>query len=90
MSLQDIAATRLQQLAAQRNQRTDAAGLTLFADEVVAHLDPRAKPHQLDEILSAIANTNASPRPMAPAGGVTSSLLFTASSNSATSRLSIR
>lgn len=40
----------------------DAVGITLFADEVVAHLDPRAKPHQLDEILAAIANTKARPK----------------------------
>lgn len=40
----------------------DAVGLTLFADEVVAHLDPRAKPQQLDEILRAIATTKARPK----------------------------
>ena len=40
----------------------DAVGITLFADEVVAHLDPRAKPHQLDEILAAIATTKARPK----------------------------
>jgi len=40
----------------------DAVGLTLYADEVVAHLEPRAKPHQLDEILAAIATTKARPK----------------------------
>ncbi|MDB5348451.1 MAG: hypothetical protein JWP89_6828 [Schlesneria sp.] len=40
----------------------DAVGLTLFADEVVAHLEPRAKPHQLDEILAAISTTKARPK----------------------------
>ena len=35
----------------------DAVGITLFADQVVAHLEPRAKPHQLDEILRAVATT---------------------------------
>jgi uncharacterized protein (DUF58 family) len=40
----------------------DAVGVTLFADEVVAHLEPRAKPHQLDEILRVIANTKSRPK----------------------------
>jgi uncharacterized protein (DUF58 family) len=34
----------------------DAVGLILWADEVVAHLPPRARPHQLNEILRAIGN----------------------------------
>jgi uncharacterized protein (DUF58 family) len=33
----------------------DAVGLTLFAERVVAHLKPRAKTRQLDEILTALA-----------------------------------
>lgn len=33
----------------------DAAGLILYADEVLAHLPPRAQPHQLQEILQAIS-----------------------------------
>ena len=40
----------------------DAVGITLFADQVVAHLEPRAKPHQLEEVLRAIATTKARPR----------------------------
>ncbi len=40
----------------------DAVGITLFADEVVAHLEPRAKPHQLEEILRVIASTKARPK----------------------------
>jgi uncharacterized protein (DUF58 family) len=40
----------------------DAVGITLFADEVIAHLEPRAKPHQLDEILRVIATTKARPK----------------------------
>ena len=40
----------------------DAVGITLFADQVIAHLEPRAKPHQLDEILRAIATTKARPK----------------------------
>ena len=40
----------------------DAVGITLFADEVVAHLDPRAKPHQLDEILAMISTTKSRPK----------------------------
>ncbi len=39
----------------------DAAGITLFADEVLSHLPPRAKPHQLDEILRVIETTSARP-----------------------------
>ena len=38
------------------NQR-DAVGLTLFAERVVAHVKPRAKAKQLDEILTALAGT---------------------------------
>jgi uncharacterized protein (DUF58 family) len=36
----------------------DAAGVTLFAGQVVASLPPRAKTHQLQEILGLIANAN--------------------------------
>lgn len=35
----------------------DAVGLVLYADEVLAHLPPRAQPHQLQEILRAIDNS---------------------------------
>jgi uncharacterized protein (DUF58 family) len=35
----------------------DAVGLTLFAERVVAHLKPRAKSRQLDEILTALAGS---------------------------------
>jgi uncharacterized protein (DUF58 family) len=35
----------------------DAVGLILLADEVVAHLPPRARPHQLHEILRVISTT---------------------------------
>ena len=35
----------------------DAVGLILLADEVMAHLPPRARPHQLQEILRVIDNT---------------------------------
>jgi uncharacterized protein (DUF58 family) len=34
----------------------DAVGLVLYADEVLAHLPPRAQPHQLQEILRVINN----------------------------------
>ena len=40
--------------------------------------------------LWAMESTKASPRPMAPAGGETSSLLATAASNSATSEAAMR
>jgi uncharacterized protein (DUF58 family) len=39
----------------------DAVGLTLVADSIVGHLAPRAKAHQLDDILCAIAATSARP-----------------------------
>jgi len=42
-------------------KQQDAVGLTLMADAVVGHLAPRAKQHQLDEILFAIASTAARP-----------------------------
>ena len=38
----------------------DAVGLVLFADEVVAHLPPRARPHQLNEILRVIGTVKPS------------------------------
>ena len=34
----------------------DAVGLILLADEVVAHVPPKARPHQLQEILRTISN----------------------------------
>jgi uncharacterized protein (DUF58 family) len=40
----------------------DAVGLTLYADEVIAHLEPRSKPHQLDEVLRAISSAKARPK----------------------------
>jgi uncharacterized protein (DUF58 family) len=39
----------------------DAVGLILLAEEVIAHIPPRARPHQLQEILRAIANTKPHP-----------------------------
>lgn len=39
----------------------DAVGITLFADRVVSHLRPSAKPHQLQEILQSIAANKARP-----------------------------
>src|SRR5688572_27062200 len=38
----------------------DAVGLVLFADEVIAHLPPRARPHQLNEILRVIGTVKPS------------------------------
>ena len=40
----------------------DAVGLILFADTVIAHLEPRARPAQLDEILRVIATTKSRPK----------------------------
>ena len=42
-------------------KQQDAVGITLFADAVLAQLPPRAKVHQLDEILRLIATTKARP-----------------------------
>ena len=42
-------------------KQRDAVGVTLFADEVVAHLEPKARPQQLDEILRMIAVTRVRP-----------------------------
>ncbi len=39
----------------------DAVGITMFADEVISHISPRAKAHQLDDILQAIAANEARP-----------------------------
>jgi uncharacterized protein (DUF58 family) len=42
-------------------KQRDAVGITLFADQVVGHLPPRAKPHQLEDILRLIGTTTARP-----------------------------
>ena len=42
-------------------KQQDAVGITLFADSVVAQLSPKAKSHQLDEILRLIAATKSRP-----------------------------
>ncbi len=42
-------------------RQRDAVGLTLFADSVLAHLPPRARADQLDEILATIARAEARP-----------------------------
>lgn len=39
----------------------DAVGISLFGDQVVAHTPPRARPHQLTEILELIVNTPSQP-----------------------------
>ena len=50
------AATLAAALAHLAIRQHDAAGVTLFAGQVVASLPPRAKTHQLQEILGLIAN----------------------------------
>lgn len=42
-------------------KQRDAVGLTLYADTVRAHLPPRAKPNQLDEVLATIAEAELRP-----------------------------
>jgi uncharacterized protein (DUF58 family) len=41
--------------------RRDAVGLTLFADRVLAHLTPRARPARFDEVLAALATAEVRP-----------------------------
>lgn len=50
------AATLAAALAHLAIRQHDAAGVTLFAGQVIASLPPRAKTHQLQEILGLIAN----------------------------------
>ena len=47
-------------------KQQDAVGITLFADTVVSHLPPKAKAHQLEEILRLVGATRA--RPVSDAG----------------------
>jgi uncharacterized protein (DUF58 family) len=42
-------------------KQRDAVGITLYADQVIAHLEPKAKPQQLDELLRIIEITKARP-----------------------------
>lgn len=60
------AATLAAALAHLAIRQHDAAGITLFADQVIASLPPRAKLHQLQEILGLIAN--AAPQAQTDAG----------------------
>jgi uncharacterized protein (DUF58 family) len=61
MSKRDYGAALAAALAHLALKQRDAAGITLFADDVTAHLDPKAKPNQLDEILRAILDTPSQP-----------------------------
>ena len=42
-------------------QQRDAVGITLYADKLLGHLPPKAKPHYLEEILQLIETTEARP-----------------------------
>jgi uncharacterized protein (DUF58 family) len=42
-------------------RQRDAVGLTLFADSIVAHLSPRSRANQLDEILGTLGSVQLSP-----------------------------
>ena len=57
----ECGSTLLAALAHLALTQRDAVGLTLFADNVVAHLPPKSKPHYLDELLRAIAHTTVRP-----------------------------
>ena len=60
------AATLAAALAHLAIRQHDAAGVTLFADTVLASLPPRAKPHQLEEIFGLVAGVT--PRERTDAG----------------------
>ena len=62
----DYASSLAAALAHLALKQHDAVGITLFADEVVAHLPPKAKTHQLEDILRTIQNSK--PRPVSDAG----------------------
>lgn len=55
------AASLASALAHMALRQRDAVGLTLFADRVTAHLPPRAKPTQFDEILATLASAEVRP-----------------------------
>ncbi|MCA9054432.1 MAG: DUF58 domain-containing protein [Planctomycetaceae bacterium] len=57
LSKRDYGASLAAALAHLALKQHDAAGITLFADDVIAHVEPKSKPQQLDEILRAIAQT---------------------------------
>ena len=57
VSKRDYGAALAAALAHLALKQRDAAGITLFTDQVVAHIDPKARPQQLDEILRAITRT---------------------------------
>lgn len=42
-------------------KQRDAVGITLYADKLLGHLPPKAKPHYLEEILQLIETTHARP-----------------------------
>jgi uncharacterized protein (DUF58 family) len=42
-------------------KQRDAVGITLYADKLLGHLPPKAKPHYLEEILQLIESTDARP-----------------------------
>jgi uncharacterized protein (DUF58 family) len=66
LSKLDYGASLAAALAHLALKQRDAVGLMLFADRVLAHVTPRAKPQQLEEILRAIARTEE--RPMSETG----------------------
>jgi uncharacterized protein (DUF58 family) len=44
-------------------KQRDAVGLTVFSDAVTAHLPPRTRPNQLDEVLATLAAAEVRPAP---------------------------
>ncbi len=62
----DYAASLAAALSHLALKQHDAVGITLFADQVVAHLPPKSKTHQLEEILRTIQS--AKPRPVTETG----------------------
>jgi len=61
MSKLSYGSTLAAALAHMALKQRDAVGMTLFADRLLGHLPPKAKPHYLEEILRMIQMTKARP-----------------------------
>ncbi len=57
----DYGSTLAAALAHMAIKQRDAVGVTLYADRMLGHLPPKAKPHYLEEILQLIETTKARP-----------------------------
>lgn len=55
-------ATLAMSLAHLALKQRDAVGFTIYADQLLAHVPPKSKPHYLDELLGLIRTTDVRPR----------------------------